>query len=60
MRRFCYLLLVFCFFSQKSFEFWHSRLRGSLRLCLATVEGRGRERNENTFLMFGNREKRNR
>ena len=47
------------FFSQKRFEFWHSRLRGSLRLCLATVEGRGRKRNENTFLMFGNREKRN-
>ena len=27
---------------------------------MATVEGRGRKRNENTFLMFGNREKRNR
>lgn len=47
----------FLFFPQKSFEFWLSRLRG-LRLCLATVKGR--KRNENTSLMFGNREKTNR
>ena len=47
------------FFHRKGLNFGIPRLRGSLRLCLATVEGRGRKRNENAFLMFGNREKRN-